>query len=84
MKAMKQSEMEEFGQTALTGAKKIREYFTYEGSNPAVEKKARIASSAIGAYARLRGTEANLVGNAVKMSKLTETQRKIAREQLEK
>lgn len=51
--------LNEFEETAMLGAKKVREFLSYQGSNKDYLHKAKAGSMAMGAYSRLRATLAN-------------------------
>lgn len=51
--------VKEFEDTALIGAKAVREFLTYQGGNKTYFDKARVGGTAMSAYSRLRATVAN-------------------------
>lgn len=51
--------VKEFEDTALLGAKAVREFLTYQGTNKVYFDKARVGGTSMSAYARLRATVAN-------------------------
>lgn len=53
------SVLTEFEETALLGAKKVREFLNYEGDNKQYMNRAKVGAVAMGSYARLRATLAN-------------------------
>lgn len=51
--------LQEFEETALMGAKAVRAFLTYQGSNKDYFAKARVGAVAMSSYGRLRATMAN-------------------------
>lgn len=59
MKAVRDETLDEMESTVMEGAKAIRAYLRYEGENRRYEQKARVAATAISAFARTRASESN-------------------------
>lgn len=60
MRELSDGKLEVFEDVAIEGAKRIKAYFAYEGTNNAYYKdKARVGATAISAYARMRASETN-------------------------
>lgn len=59
MKPISDVKIEDFEDLAIESVKQLRAYFKYEGTNPIFFNKARLASGAISAYARIRASETN-------------------------
>lgn len=48
--------LKEFEQTALMGAKAVREFLTYQGDNKMYLNHAKVGAVAMSSYSKLRGT----------------------------
>lgn len=59
MKPIPDARMDDLEDLTMESAKKLREFFRYEGEHPRYFNKARLATGMIGAYARLRASETN-------------------------
>jgi hypothetical protein len=59
MKPITDKTMDVFEETALIGAKAMRQYLTYEGENKKFLDKAKVGAQAVSAYARVRASESN-------------------------
>ena len=59
MRPVKEETLDAMEAMALKCAKAISEYLTYQGGNPAFEKKARVAGTGISAFGRVRASETN-------------------------
>jgi hypothetical protein len=59
MKPIADKTMDVFEETALIGAKAMKQYLTYEGENKKFLDKAKVGAQAVSAYARVRASESN-------------------------
>lgn len=59
MKPIADKTMDEFEDTALMGAKAMRQYLAYQGENKQFLDKAKVGAAAVSAYARVRASESN-------------------------
>jgi hypothetical protein len=59
MKPLSDENIGTFEELALDSVKQLRAYFIYQGTDPRPFQKARLATGAISAYARLRASETN-------------------------
>jgi hypothetical protein len=59
MKAVKDATLDILEDTAVVSAKAIKAFLAYEGDNRTYETKAKVAASAISAFARTRASESN-------------------------
>ena len=69
MKEITDGKLELFEDVALEGAKQIKAYFSYQGSEPKYREKARVGATAISAYARMRASETNRMAVEMMMEK---------------
>jgi len=72
MKAISDGKLDVFEDVALEGAKQIKAYFAYQGSEPRYLNKARVGATAISAYARMRASETNRMAVELASGKLLE------------
>ena len=59
VKELSDGKLEVFEDVAVEGAKQIKAYFKYEGTNSVYKDRARVGATAISAYARMRASETN-------------------------
>lgn len=73
MRAISDARMEDFEGLALESVKQLRAFYTYSGSDARYFQKARLATGAIGAYARIRASETNRMAVEMQVERLTAT-----------
>lgn len=61
--------LDELEDTARQGAKKIREYFKYEGDNGSFYQKAKVGATVIAGWSRVRSSETNRMQIEMKAEK---------------
>lgn len=59
MKPIDDGTMDEMESLAMEGAKQLRAFFAYQGSQQTYFQKARVGAMVISAFARLRASETN-------------------------
>jgi len=72
MKGLSDETLSEVEHAAREGAKRIREYFSYEGDNPKFYQKAKLGGVAMSAHSRVLQTQTNRAAIAIAISKALE------------
>ena len=75
MRPIEDKTIQELEELALEGAKQIRAFFTYEGSDLRYLQKAKLGAAAIGGYSRVRASETNRLAVELASARATDPAR---------